>query len=115
MLCLAFRRMLACRIWLFVIILLAPGCGKSDEGLPKTYAVHGKVVGKDGKPFGAGGAILFRPVADQEVQASGAIAEDGTFTLHSAGRTSRGRSTKLEGTIEGECKVQVEPPMGSGR
>jgi hypothetical protein len=88
---------------------LASGC--AQEALPETYVVQGKVVGKDGRPF-AGGAITFRPVANQEFQAYGEIAEDGAFTLHTLGHTSDGRARNLQGTIEGEFKVQIEPSDG---
>lgn len=94
-------------------MLLASGCAKDE--MPKTYAVHGKVVKKDGQPFTVGGAIMFRPVSNQELQAYGELFEDGTFTLHTLGHTKSGHARNLEGTIEGECKVLIEPPMGKGR
>jgi hypothetical protein len=74
------------------------------QGRPERWpAIHG------------GGAILFRPPANHELQAYGEIAEDGTFTLHTLGHTKSGHAQKLEGTIEGEFQVQIEPPMGKGR
>ena len=96
------------------IVLLAAGCGKEEE-LPKTYAVHGKVVKKDGQPYTVGGAIMFRPVDNYELQAYGELFENGTFTLHTLGRTKTAKTKRLDGAVEGECKVQIEPPMGKGR
>ena len=95
-----------------LLIALLAGCTK--EEMPKTYVVQGKVVLPNGKPF-PGGAITFRPVADQELQAYGEILDDGTFTLHTLGHTSGGRAQNLKGTIEGEFKVQIEPAPGKGR
>jgi hypothetical protein len=82
--------------------------------MPTTYAVKGRVVTKDGKPYTDGAGIMFRPVSDQELQAYGAIAPDGTFTLNTLGRTKTGRSMKLKGTIDGECKVNIEPVASKG-
>ena len=106
---LRFRRVLAGWTSLVAVVLLASGCAKDE--MPKTYVVRGKVVRSDGQPF-AGGAITFRPVADQELQAYGEIAADGTFTLHTLGHTKDGRAKNLKGTIEGEFRVQIEPPSG---
>src|SRR5262245_34272948 len=111
-----FRRLPACRTSLVAVVLLASGCAqKKVEEMPKAHAVQGKVVGIDGQPFTGGGAIMFRPVSNQELQAYGEIAEDGTFTLHTLGHTARGHAKNFEGTIEGEFKVLIEPPMGKGR
>ncbi len=95
------------------LLLLVSGCGK-DEELPQTYAVKGKVVTKDGKPYRDGAGIMFRPVDNHELQAYGAIAPDGTFVLHTLGRTKTGRSKKLGGSVEGECKVNIEPVAAKG-
>lgn len=83
--------------------------------MPKTFVVHGKVIGKDGQPYTTGGSIMFRPVSNQELQAYGELAEKGTFTLHTLGHTKSGRAENLKGAIEGEFKVLIEPPMGKGR
>src|SRR5262245_3509574 len=107
---LANPRVIAWWMSLVVVSLLASGCAK--EEMPKTYPVHGKVVGKDGQPFKGGGAITFRPVSNQELQAYGEIFEDGTFTLHTLGHTKNARARNLQGSIEGEFKVLIEPPMG---
>ena len=109
---LASRSALACWTSLAAVMLWASGCAK--EEMPKTYVVHGKVVRKDGQPFTGGGAITFRPVSNQELQAYGEIAEDGTFTLHTVGHTQSGHARNLQGTIAGEFQVQIEPPMGKG-
>lgn len=114
MLGLACRRLRAARTSLVVVVLLASGCAKMEE-MPKTFVVQGKVVRKDGKPFTGGGAIMFRPLSNHELQAYGEIAENGTFTLHTLGHTKDGHARRLDGTIEGEFQVQIEPPMGKGR
>ncbi len=83
--------------------------------MPKTYPVRGKLVTKEGKPFTGGVGIMFRPIGNHELQAYGEVAEDGTFTLHTLGHTKNARPKKLDGGIEGEFQIQIEPPMGKGR
>jgi hypothetical protein len=106
------------------MILVAPGCGP-DEELPKTYTVSGKVVLKNGKAL-KGGFITFTSVANDEQRAYGNIAEDGTFKLDTVALTSRARSERLAGAVEGEFKVTIRPagstddgtggpPVGGGR
>lgn len=96
------------------VVLTTAGCAKEDE-MPKTYAVHGKLITKDGKPYTGGVGIMFRPVNNHELQAYGEIADDGSFSLHTLGHTKSARAKKLDGGIEGEFQVQIEPPMGKGR
>jgi hypothetical protein len=105
-----FRRASARGPWLVLVLLLASGCAK--EEMPKTYAVKGKVVYKNGKPF-PGGDIVFISVRDPELRAYGAIAKDGTFTLMGTiAHTSKGRSQNLAGSVEGECHVNIRPGRG---
>jgi hypothetical protein len=105
-------------------LVAVPGCGP-DEELPKTYTVTGKVVLRNGKPL-KGGFITFTSVTSDEQRAYGDIKEDGTFTLDTVALTSRARSERLEGAVEGEFKVTIRPagsvddgmggpPIGGGR
>ena len=89
-----------------VLGLLACGCGSGDS-LPKTYPVTGSVADKGGKSL-VGGSVQFTPVADASLSVSGAIQDDGTFTLH----TIKGKE-KLSGAPEGEYKVTILPPISS--
>ncbi|HET6574966.1 MAG TPA: hypothetical protein VFG68_15275 [Fimbriiglobus sp.] len=93
--------------------------------MPKTYTVTGKVVLKNGKPL-KGGFITFTSVANDEQRAYGNIKEDGTFALDTVALTSKARSEKLAGAVEGEFKVTIRPagavddgkggpPIGGGR
>jgi hypothetical protein len=111
-------------LWFGTILVLVSGCGK-DEELPKTYTVTGKVVLKNGKPL-KGGFITFTSVISDEQRAYGDIAADGTFRLDTVALTSRARSEKLAGAVEGEFKVTIRPagavddgtggpPVGGGR
>jgi hypothetical protein len=108
--------------WL-LLVLLGSGCGKEEK--PKTYAVKGKVVTKDGKPF-PGGFITFTSAADPEKRAYGDIAADGTFTLDTVALTSKGGGERLAGAVEAEFRVTIRPggsaddgtggpPVGVGR
>ena len=111
-------------LWFGTIFVLAPGCTNHEE-LPKTYAVKGKVVLKNGKPL-KGGFITFTSVTSDEQRAYGDVKEDGTFTLDTVALTSRARSERLTGAIEGDFKVTIRPagavddgkggpPIGGGR
>ena len=108
---LGFRRAAAVGPWLVLVLLLAPGCSK--EELPKTYAVKGKVVYKNGKPF-PGGEIVFMSVADPELRGYGTIEKDGTFTLNTIALTSKAKSENLPGAVEGEFKVNIRPTPSGG-
>jgi len=81
--------------------------------MPKTYAVKGKVVQKNGKPF-PGGQITFTSVANPELRGYGEIAKDGMFTLDTIGHTSKGRSQLLKGAVEGDFYVNIRPGVGGG-
>ena len=105
------RRVLAPGPWLVLVLLLAPGCAR--EEMPRTYAVKGKVVQKNGKPF-PGGQITFTSVADPELRGYGTINKDGTFTLGTIGHTSKGRSQLLKGAVEGDFYVNIRPGVGGG-
>jgi hypothetical protein len=105
------RRVLSLGTGLVLVLLLASGCGK--EEMPKTYAVKGKVVRKNGQPF-SGGEIVFTSVTDPELRGYGVIEKDGTFTLGTIGHTSRGRSELLTGAVEGDFYVNIRPAGGGG-
>jgi hypothetical protein len=92
--------------WLVPVLLLVSGCAK--EEMPKTYPVKGKVVLKNGKPL-TGGFITFTSVTNPELRGYGEIAKDGTFTLDTIALTSRARSERLAGAVEGEFHVNIRP------
>ena len=48
-----FRRAVVGALWLGLILVVVPGCATKEE-MPKTYAVTGKVVLKNGKPLTGG-------------------------------------------------------------
>jgi hypothetical protein len=104
------RRATAARQWLMLVMLLAPGCAK--EEMPKTYAVKGKVVSKNGKPY-TSGQITFMSVADPELRGYGTIEKDGTFTLDTIALTKSAGSERLPGAVEGEFKVNIRPGSGN--
>jgi hypothetical protein len=119
-----FRRAVFGALWFGLILMAVPGCAAKEE-LPKTYAVTGKVVLKNGKPL-KGGFITFTSVTNHEQRAYGDIKEDGTFTLDTAALTSQARTERLAGAVEGEFKVTIRPagstddgtggpPVGGGR
>ena len=91
---------------LLAVALLAwsGGCRRPPE-LPRTFAVKGKVVYKDGTPL-AGGMVDFRPTGQAVVSVSGQVGPDGTFTLTT--RTDQGATA---GAPEGEYSVTVMPRL----
>lgn len=92
-------------------LLGTAGCSASGASDPKTFAVKGKVVGKDGRPF-PGGAITFRSVKNPSLTANGTINEqDGTFDLHTL-VVEGSRNDKLPGAPTGEYTVLIIPAMG---
>lgn len=118
-----FRRVSCIGTWLVLSLLLVAGCGK--EEMPKTYTVKGKVVLKNRKPL-AGGFITFSSVANPEHRAYGDIASDGSFTLDTVALTSKARSARLSGAVEGDFRVTIRPagsvddgtggpPVGGGK
>ena len=73
-----------------------------------------------------GGFITFTSVTDDEQRAYGDIAADGTFTLDTVALTSKARSERLAGAVEGDFKVTIRPagstddgsggpPVGGGK
>jgi hypothetical protein len=91
------------------LLSLTAGCSKS--GRQKVHFVKG-IVKYNGKPMVGGGSILFLPVeGGSGKEASGVIAEDGTFRLSTYG--------KEDGAPLGEYKVVIrqttekEPDGGS--
>lgn len=103
---LGFRRATCFGLWLGLLLLLVMGCGK--EEMPKTYAVKGKLVGKNGKPW-PNAEIVFTSVADRELRGYGVTEEDGTFTLDTIALTKKARSERLTGAVEGEFLVNIRP------
>jgi hypothetical protein len=92
-------------------LLGTAGCSAPRASDPKTFAVKGKVVRKDGRPF-PGGAITFRSVKNPALTANGTIsAQDGTFALHTLMVEGR-RNEKLLGAPAGEYTVLIIPAMG---
>jgi hypothetical protein len=83
---------------LAVVCLSAIGC---DSG-PAMHTVKGKVIIKGSNQPLAGGTIMFQSVARPELQASGAIEEDGSFELFS----NQGQA----GMPEGEHRILIRPP-----
>ncbi|MCI0463399.1 MAG: hypothetical protein L0Z62_41205 [Gemmataceae bacterium] len=80
--------------------------------MPKTYTVKGKLVQKNGKPL-PNAEIVFTSVADPELRGYGVTEQDGTFTLGTIAHTSRGRSERLDGAVQGEFHVNIRPgPRG---
>lgn len=118
-----FRRTSVLGLGLAWVLLLGLGCSK--EEMPKTYAVKGKVVLRNGKPL-AGGFITFASIEHPDRRAYGEIAPDGSFTLDTVALTSKARSARLTGAVEGEFRVSIRPsgsiddgtggpPVGNGR
>ena len=102
------RSLLLCFL-LASLLGLTAGCGKG--GKQKVHSVKG-VVKFNGKPMVGGGSILFLPVeGGSGKEASGFIAEDGTFQLTTY--------EQGDGAPEGEYKVVInqttanEPDGGS--
>ena len=118
------RRAVFGAVWLGLILVVVTGCATKEE-MPKTYTVTGKVVLKNGKPL-TGGFITFTSVTNDEQRAYGDIAKDGTFTLDTVALTSKARSERLAGAVEGDFKVTIRPggsvddgsggpPIGGGK
>jgi hypothetical protein len=84
-------------------LLAAVGCTSSS--LPKTYPVKGSVLYRGGQPM-KGGMIQFTPAEQSAVRVSGAIGEDGTFSLFTIKDTA-----KVAGAPPGEYHVDVLPPL----
>jgi hypothetical protein len=93
------------RVLLVAALLLAAGCQRNSN-LPKTYPVRGKVVFADGTPL-SGGLVQFTPENRAEVTTTGAIQEDGSFTLKTLVDAEL-----LTGALEGQHTVTILPPLG---
>ncbi|MEX2307274.1 MAG: hypothetical protein WD738_06755 [Pirellulales bacterium] len=97
--------------WLLPRLILAAatfashaGCSTSHVAdLPKTYAVEGKVVDKEGQPI-TQGIVEFVSVKNEKTQAIGKLSQDGTFSL-----TTMLGAESLPGAVEGEHKVSLLP------
>ncbi|HKI37563.1 MAG TPA: hypothetical protein VKA46_37250 [Gemmataceae bacterium] len=87
-------------------LLLAAGCTGSGKPLPTTYPVSGKVLYADGTPM-TGGLVQFKPEGNPDVTTTGAIQQDGSFTLNSTVEKQQ-----VEGAIEGPHTVTILPPLG---
>lgn len=90
-----------------VLLLSAGGCGSEVKKLT-VHPVSG-IVRFNGKPMKGGGAIIFFPKDGNGKEASGTIAEDGTFTLKTY--------EEGDGAAAGEYRVVIhqmttkEPPI----
>ncbi len=79
------------------VVSAVGGCGG-----PKTYAVQGKVIYKDGTPL-TDGQVVFEPVDPTvKVSARGDIKPDGTFRLTTY--------KDGDGAVEGKYRAVVLPP-----
>jgi hypothetical protein len=92
-----------------LLLSLTAGCTGAQVDRPKTYAVKGKVVRKDGTPV-RGGTVEFRSTADRTYTMIGQIEQDGTFTLNTL--DSNG---KMAGAVEGEHEVTIIPDQAKGQ
>jgi hypothetical protein len=88
-------------------LLLSEGCGNNAPPAPRTYAVTGKLVAKDGQPL-VKWHVEFLPVDEKGTRANGTTGEDGTFTLE----TIFGNN-KVPGAVEGQYTVNLMSPMGA--
>jgi hypothetical protein len=79
---------------LIALLVVHPGC---NSGQLKTYPVQGQVVFKDGSPVKVG--LIETKAVGKDVQATGSIAKDGTFSL----TTYR----ENDGAIAGEHKLVI--------
>ena len=92
--------------WWLTMLLAAAGCSRQPETpLPTTFPVSGKVVSRAGRPM-AGGAVQFQCTTDAKVTAIGEIRPDGSFSLSYPFERKR-----LPGTVAGQYRVTVIPPM----
>jgi hypothetical protein len=69
---------------LWICVLGIAGCGEAQPEPPPSHPVQGKIVFRGGDVnslYDQQAAILFLSVEQPEVQASGEIMKDGTFTL----------------------------------
>lgn len=80
----------------------ADGCS-SQTTIPKTYAVKGRVVYKDGQPV-KNAYIEFRQSGGSTLRAGGNVDDNGEFTLN----TSQ-EDRKAPGAPEGTYQVVVTP------
>src|SRR5262245_41382839 len=87
------------------LVFSLAGCPPAGPTPPKTFAVGGQVLYKDGKLF-AGGLIEFLAQGGQN-NALGDVGADGKFTL----RTSW-QGGMAPGAVPGTYKVKVTPKMG---
>lgn len=86
-----------------LMIALFTSCTKPGD-IPPTHKVEGKVIDKDGKPYSAGGAIIFHHDTQDHITAGGEIKADGTFMLQSTFGF-----TKVPGAVEGAYRVTIIP------
>ncbi|MBI1833159.1 MAG: hypothetical protein HYR84_17090 [Planctomycetes bacterium] len=84
-------------------ILFGVGCNR-EPPLPKTHAVNGAVVYKNGAPM-KGGSITFSSAEDPMLRVLSEIGPDGGFSL----RTAKNNQS-ADGAPEGEYQVTVQPP-----
>jgi hypothetical protein len=104
------RRRANSRFALLIVVELTSlvglaGCGEPKDPPPQTFAVTGKVVRANGKPF-KGGVIEFHSTDNPSLTMIGQIKDDGTFTL----MTMTGKD-KLDGAVEGTFTATVTPSL----
>src|SRR5260221_512383 len=87
--------------------LLFAGCARKD-GLPKTYAVKGKVLDATGNPL-TGGQVQFQSPTDTTMTLVGNIAGDGSFSP----RTIKERK-EPPAAPGGEYQVTIPLPLPPG-
>lgn len=91
--------------FLLSCLLAVCGCQKQVE-LPPTHPASGKVVYKDGTPMKGGTIQFLSTTPDSSIVVSGAIGDDGSFTLYTL-KDKR----KAAGAVEGKYKVTILPPQ----
>jgi hypothetical protein len=101
----------AVALLLSALCLQATGCAAKKPAVPppKTYAVTGKVVTKDGKPV-TGGMVQFESKTDNRLSVTSEIKADGTFAL-----ISRLDGQEFPGATAGEYQVTLFPAMSASQ
>jgi hypothetical protein len=80
------------------------GCGRPPD-MPRTYAVKGRVVYKDGTPL-AGSLVEFCPAGQVIGSVTGQVGPDGLFTL-----TTHTDQGAVPGAPEGQYSVTIMPKL----
>lgn len=101
----------AVALFLGAMCLHATGCAAKTPSIPppKTYAVTGKIVTRDGKPV-TGGMVQFESKTDNRLSVTSEIKPDGTFAL-----ISRLDGQEFPGATAGEYQVTLFPAMSASQ